>query len=146
MADPQQLARETGNLDEHQWRVFLEELGEVRRRRNQLAAEGPPRNGSRDELAAWVAREHLAMDPGITDVWYLPANAPPDEIRLIEVNQFLSGLNDQAVSPVDFGMDIAGAEFRLLVADLTPEQGKHLLEGKLTLPGNWTLRNAKHFS
>ena len=86
MSDPHQLAQQAGSLDERQWQVFLDDLAQVRSQHSQSQSGSLPKSPSRDQVAEWLAKQHFAADPGITDVWYLPDNSPEQEIRLIEVN------------------------------------------------------------
>ena len=64
------------------------------------------REFDRDSLAVWYAREHLGTDPGIVSVYYLPQNADEREIRFVEVNKLLGDRNDDALEPIDFGVDM----------------------------------------
>ncbi|MDB2687557.1 hypothetical protein N9Y42_10135 [Mariniblastus sp.] len=79
---------------------------------------------NREYLAHWYAKEHLKTDPGITKVIYVPNNAGPREIRLLEVNQLVKDdrSNHQLV-PIDFGVDMGqDTEHKLFVVDITPDQ------------------------
>ena len=144
MSDPRQLAQQAGSLDERQWQVFLENLSQVRSQHNQAQGVNLPKSPSRDQVAEWLAKQHFAADPGITDVWYLP-DSPEQEIRLIEVNALLTGLSDEDIIPVDFGFDVEGLNYTLLVVDVTPDQWQRLQAGALPLPEHWTLRDLRHF-
>ncbi len=145
MPDPIQLAREAASLDEQQLQSFACELARVRSGRHQGAASGPPHHPSKDQVASWLAREHFSADPAITDIWYLPGNAPDREIRFLENNALLAGLNEQEVIPIDFGFEVEGLNYQLLVADVAPTQWERLQNGALPLPPNWTLEDYRHF-
>jgi hypothetical protein len=97
----------------------------------------------RDSMARWYAREHLKTDPGIVAVYYLPTNAGDREIRFVEVNKLISDRNDNAVAPIDFGVDM-GMEtaHKLCVLDVTPEQWDRIRAYELSLPANWSLKDA----
>jgi adenylosuccinate lyase len=99
------------------------------------------------EAAERIAQQHLAADPGIMDVWYLPTNAPGDEIRLVEVNSLLAELADNAIGPVDFELQVHGSIYRLLVVDVTPAQWERQQTGTSAslLPEGWNLKDAQHF-
>ena len=95
---------------------------------------------TRDEFVRWIALKHLAIDPEIREIHYLPANAPPREVRLLEVNARLAVPSPLGpVEPVDFMPDIHGLEFTLLVADVTPEEWEAIGRGELPLPDGWVL-------
>jgi hypothetical protein len=97
----------------------------------------------RDAMATWYARQHLETDPGLRRVYYLPKDARAREIRLVEVNELLADMNDDALEAIDFGVD-TGAEFehKLVVLDVTPAQWDSISHGKLSLPRGWSLENA----
>jgi hypothetical protein len=46
----------------------------------------------RDQQAKWYARRHLETDSGVVEIHYLPAGAPPREIRFLEVNRLITEL------------------------------------------------------
>ena len=98
----------------------------------------------RDAMARWYATQHLRTDPGIAAVWYLPKYAEDREIRFVEVNQLLGDRNDNGFEPIDFGVDTGmDSAHRLFVLDVTPEQWERIQKRKLSLPGNWSLDDAK---
>ena len=97
----------------------------------------------RDAMAKWYAREHLKTDPGIRLVGYLPKNAPEREIRFIEVNDLIGELRDDALEPIDFGVDTGMEnEHKLFVLDVTPGQWERIKDGSLPLPSDWSLEDA----
>jgi hypothetical protein len=94
-------------------------------------------------MASWYAKEHLKTDPAIVAVYYLPENAGEREIRLIEVNELMGDRNDDAIEPIDFGVDLGTeAAHKLLVVDVTPDQWNRIKAKTIRLPGNWSLENA----
>jgi len=94
----------------------------------------------RDSMAHWYASEHLKTDPGITAVYYLPANAGEREIRFIEINKLIGDRNDDALEPIDFGVDMGTDNaHKLFVLDVTPAQWDRIKAQKLGLPNDWSL-------
>jgi len=145
MSDAHQLALQASQLDPKEYELFIDTLAENRRARLQSSLPEYPEDKSRDKVALWLAYQHLGTDPGITDVWYLPENASEKEIRLVEVNRLLREIDPDFLNPIDFGFDIEGLDFQLLVLDVTPQQLEELKNGMLNI-GNWSFRNAQHFS
>jgi hypothetical protein len=98
---------------------------------------------NRDAMAKWYAKQHRKTDPGICEIYYLPRGASDREIRFVEVNQLIAELNDDALEPIDFGVDTGSeAEHKLFVLDVTPSQWDAINRGKLALPAGWTLEGA----
>lgn len=125
------------------WYDYLDKLDEdSRRRRKRLNEPMPPVGKSRDEVAAWVARTHLIADSGVREVWYLPREAPPEEIRLLELSDRLAG-NESKAEAIDFGLDVEGVKFRLFVADITSEQLEQIKKDPSRLPSGWSLDESK---
>lgn len=124
-------------IGEVKWYDYLDEVDDDTRDLLSKSID-PPTNGNRDEVAAWVAKKHFIADSSIREVWYLPRNAPPDEIRLLELNGRLTGI-EPSVQAIDFGLDIEGARFRLLVADITNEQLELIRQDPSRLPSGWLL-------
>ena len=94
----------------------------------------------RDDFAEWYARRHLQTDAGVAEIHYLPTNAPPREIRLLEINKLIS--ETTPLQPIDFGVDIGAAEgHTLYVLDVTPAQWEAIRNNQLSLPEGWTLDN-----
>lgn len=146
MQTPADLARLAEQLGDSEWYQFLDELDSVSRRRRRRQVEPETPNGQdRDALAAWLARKHLLADSGIREVWYLPYNAPPDEIRFLEVNDRLAGpvAAVPQVEQIDFALDIQGNQCRLFVADIASEQLDQIRTDDLRLPNGWTLEGAR---
>ena len=143
MPKPTELAREIENFSETEWIEFLNELDGVSRRRQERApAEREPTGASRDEVAAWIAKQHFAADRTVKEIWYLPTGSPPDEIRLVELNGFLAG-EGWGVQPVDFAIGVKNVEFKLMIADTTTEELERAKNDPSILPPGWSLSDAK---
>lgn len=82
---------------------------------------------------------------GITIRQHLPTDAPPNEIRLVEVNDAITGT--ASPEPIDFGVN-AGTDnaHKLIVFDVTPAQWNAIRAGTLDLPPDWTLKGSQQFS
>jgi len=135
--------RHPEDLPEEEWYASLDQIDEASRQRRQRA-QPPlvPRDASRDDVAAWLAKQHRFADSAIREVWYLPRGAPPDEIRLLELSDRLAG-SEARIEPIDFGLDVAGAPFHLFVADVTSEQLDQIKRDPSRLPPSWSLEGAK---
>jgi hypothetical protein len=97
----------------------------------------------RDSFARWYARRHFDTDTGVVQIYHLPTNAPPREIRLLEVNQLISEMTPP--EPIDFGVDIDGAEaHRLYVLDVTPAQWEAIQRRQMPLPTGWSLEGSQN--
>lgn len=82
------------------------------------------------------------MDPAIRAIHYLPVGAPPNEIRLVEINEAITGTAEP--EPIDFGVDSGTPnEHKLIVFDVTPEQWKEVQRGTQLLPEGWTLQGSQ---
>lgn len=80
------------------------------------------------------------MEPYIREVVYLPAGAPGNEIRLLEVNTSASTPADAPPEVLDFGRDRdMPGEHSLLVADISPGQWERIRSGTLAMPPGWQL-------
>jgi hypothetical protein len=102
---------------------------------------------NRDEMARWYATRHLKTDPGIRDVYYLPADAPEREIRIVEINDLIADRDKDPLEPIDFGVDVGGTTAHILmVLDVTPAQWEKISKKELHLPKGWSLNGAIHFS
>ena len=107
----------------------------------------PATKFNRDLMARWYATEHLKTDPGIVTVEYLPRNADEREIRLIEVNKLIGDRNDDALEPIDFGIETGTDNaHKLFVLDVTPEQWKRIEAGELHIPAGWSTDGAIPYS
>ncbi|MFI5459190.1 MAG: hypothetical protein ACHRXM_27490 [Isosphaerales bacterium] len=139
MHTPAELARQVEQLDEEDWFDFLDRLDDVSRRRRLREPESDgPAGTTRDEVAAWLAKQHFIADSSIREVWYLPRGAPPDEIRLLELNDRLAG-PEGPVQAIDFGLNIEGVPFHMLVADVTTEELDQVKQDPSRLPSGWSL-------
>jgi hypothetical protein len=97
----------------------------------------------RNAMARWYAEQHIKTDPGIRSVYYLPTSAPEREIRFIEVNELIGDREDDALEPIDFGVDTGTeTEHKLLVLDVTPSQWDRIKGALLPLPQGWSLQDA----
>ena len=145
METPTELARLAEQLSDAEWYQFLDELDSVSRRRRRRVEPEQPGGEDRDALAAWLAKKHLLADSGLREVWYLPRNAPADELRFLEVNDRLTGptMERTQVQPIDFALDVQGFRSRLFVADIASEHLEEIRSGQLQLPNQWTLEGAQ---
>ena len=101
---------------------------------------------NRDSSARWYAKQHLKTDPAIRSIHYLPTDAPEREIRLIEVNELIADRNDDALEPIDFGVDTGmESEHKVVILDVTPSQWTRIRQPSLPLPKGWSLTGAMHF-
>jgi hypothetical protein len=143
MADTQKLARELANLDDGDWFTVLTDAQAQRRDKHEQESSGqePQPGVSNEQFAKWIAQRHLASDPDIREVIYLPSNAPEKEIRLLETNVLLNVSEEEKVGAVDFSPDINQLNFRVLVADITPRQWENIKSKKLALPEGWDLKD-----
>jgi hypothetical protein len=148
MAKRAKLIQELVDLSPRDWSAVIQAA--TRKRNAKLQREDPderPRPGaSRDEFAHWVARQHLFVDPGLSRIIYLPTNAPPEEIRLLEVNEWLPATNEQRVDLLDMSLDLPGLDFVVLASDITPDQWKAITSKRLRLPDGWDLRDAQEIN
>ncbi len=56
----------------------------------------------RDAMATWYATQHLDTDPGLRESILSPKGTlPRGEIRLVEVNELLADMNDDALEAID---------------------------------------------
>jgi hypothetical protein len=99
----------------------------------------------RDSMARDYAKRHVKGDPAILEIHYLPTDAPPDEIRLVEINEAITSTADP--EPIDFGVDSGTSNgHKLIVFDVTPDQWLKIREGALSLPKGWTLEGSLKIS
>lgn len=100
--------------------------------------------------ASWAesyARRFLRTDPGSIAVHYLPENAPDREIRFVVVNEPIAERNDDALEPIDFGIDIGGeVPHSLIVLDVVPSQWERIERRELALPLGWSLHGEIPYS
>ncbi len=101
----------------------------------------------RDSMAHWYAARHLKTDPAIRAIYYLPTGAPEREIRFMEVNDQIADRQGVPLEPIDFGVDISGADrHTLMVLDVTPRQWEKISRGELELPSGWSIDGAVDLS
>lgn len=130
------------SMTQDEWFDFLEEadLASSLRRKNGQADQ--PEKGGRDQVAEWVAKRHMEADGAIHQVWFLRSGSPADEIRLLEVSERFTGAA-ATVEPVDFGLDVDGAKYKLVVADISAEQLERMkADPAESLPKGWRLDDA----
>ena len=93
----------------------------------------------RSRMAKLYAKLHREIDTGVIGIYHLPTDAPPREVRLLEINSLIPDTTN-ALEAIDFGVDIDSANAHtLLVLDVTPSQWDAVRAGKLALPKGWTL-------
>lgn len=110
----------------------------------QEEKEHPPEAGmTRDEFARWIGRRHFAIDKGISRIVYLPQGAPPEEVRLLEVNELAHIPENAPIEAIDFMPDIEGLHYRLFVADVSPRQFADIEAHRIGLPAGWTLEGSE---
>jgi hypothetical protein len=63
----------------------------------------------RDAMARWYAKQHLKTDPSVREIYYLQRDVPDREIRFVEISDLIAEINDEALEPLDFGVN-RGAE------------------------------------
>ena len=91
----------------------------------------------RERLARWYAGRHMAIDDAVERILYLPTNAPPREIRFLEINRMIA--ETTPLEPIDFGADAGAPDAHtLLVLDVTPTQWEAISRGEISLPDGWT--------
>src|SRR5438270_333983 len=122
MADLSELCKQ---LEELPARQYSEVIQKVDAQRREAAAreerEHPPHSGmSKDDFARWIARYHFSFDKGISRILYLPTDSPPGEVRLLEINELIGIPENAPIAAVDFMPDIAGINYSIFVADITP--------------------------
>jgi hypothetical protein len=125
-------------LGEVGWYDFVDDVDESSQELSRRDDSDAPQSQDRDAIAAWVARKHFVADGGIREIWYLPHGAPPDEIRLLELSDRVHG-GASEVEPIDFGLDVDGGSFRLVVADVTSDQLEQVKKNPSRLPAGWSL-------
>ena len=138
--DPEEYAKA---MTPDEWFDFLEETDAATKIRKKMSEPDWPKQGSdRDQIAKWVAQCHMGADGAIHQVWFLPSGIAADEIRLLEVSERFTG-EAAKIEPIDFGLDIDGAKYKLLVADVS---GEHLNKIKADptklLPKDWKIDGA----
>ena len=91
-------------------------------------------------FAIWLAKQHLGIDPHIQEVIYLPAGAPAQEVRLLDINTKLYlEPGDDAIVPIDMTPAASGLPYKVTLADITPEQWTRIQQNPGLLPHGWSL-------
>jgi hypothetical protein len=90
-------------------------------------------------FAEWLARQHLRFDSRLTQAIYLPAGAPDDEVRLLEVNTGLYPEPGELIKPIETTPAVRDLPFRVRVADVTPEEWQRIQKNPDLLPAGWNL-------
>jgi hypothetical protein len=127
-------------MTQDEWFDFLEDADSAAKIRKRMSEPKQPKQGSkREEIAEWVAQRHMRADGGIHQVWFLRAGSPADEIRLLEVSERFTG-EAAKIEPIDFGLDIDGAKYKLLVADVSMKQLEKIkADPAKSLPKAWKI-------
>jgi hypothetical protein len=114
------------------------------RKRNDSEAAAhlrPDRQATPEQFAEWLAQRHLSTDAAIERVVYLPAGAPKNEIRLLEVNRLLNPPDNDSIEPLDFTPEM-DVPYRVFVADITSDQWDRVQrEPGAVLPPGWRLED-----
>jgi hypothetical protein len=79
----------------------------------------------------------------------LTEGAPDREIRFVEINDLLAERANDALEPVDFGVDTGSpTEHKLYVLDVTPAQWDLIRQSHSALPWpqGWSLNNAQSYN
>lgn len=142
-----QLVQELSCLENHDWFDVLDQVRLIRtaKERDSGCEKDPEPGISREAFAQWLAHRHLASDPGIREVVFLPDHCPPDVIRLVEVNALLAAPSEIRAEPVDFTPHIEGIDFQVLVADVTPDEWHAINKGAPVLPEEWSIEGCRVF-
>jgi hypothetical protein len=130
-------------MTQDEWFDFLEEADSATKIRKKMSEPNEPKQGgNRDQIAEWVAKRHMAADGGIHQVWFLHAGSPIDEIRLLEVSEQFTGESTR-IESIDFGLDVNGAKYKVLVADVLMEHLKKIKDDPAkSLPKDWKIDSA----
>lgn len=128
-------------MTQDEWFDYLEEADSAAKIRKKMSEPATPKpSSSRDEIAEWVAQRHMGADGGIQEIWFL--QSPPGEIRLLEVSERYTG-NGAKIEPIDFGLDLDGGKYTLVVADVSSAQIEKVKANPATsLPKDWTIDGA----
>ncbi len=93
----------------------------------------------RAAFAEWLARQHLRFDSRLTEIVYLPAGEPQDQVRLLEVNTGLYPEPGSPIVPIEMTPAVTDLPFRVSVADITPDEWKQIQTNPSLLPAGWSL-------
>lgn len=97
------------------------------------------RTKERAAFAEWLARQHLRFDSRLTQVVYLPSGSPEGEVRLLEVNTGLYPEPGSPIVPIETTPAVTDLPFRVLVADVTPDEWSQIQANPGLLPHSWSL-------
>ena len=127
------------SLPRRQYSDLIREIDEERRRiiENQELHGKPPGEINREVLANWMGRLHYDIDRGITAVYDLSEETSPDEIRLLEVNDRMPIPELLPIVAIEYPHELEGVDYRVMVADITPNQLNSIASGKTSLPEGW---------
>jgi hypothetical protein len=144
MTNVSDLAQQLIELPPKQYSELIKTVDTERRQAVERdEKEHPAHSGmSRDEFAHWIAHRHFAIDKGVSHILYLATGAPPKEVRLLEVNVLANIPENAPVEAVDFMPDVAGIDYSLFVADVSPRQFEGIQKGLIALPQGWKLEGA----
>jgi hypothetical protein len=138
MASIDELVTELDKLSSDQLEEVLSRLTSTHAK--SATGEAPDKKKA---FAIWLARQHLGIDSHIQEVIYLPAGAPENEIRLVEINSKLYlDPADDAIVPVEMTPAVSGLPYKVRVADITPEQWDKVKQHANMLPLGWSLADS----
>ena len=131
-------------------RTFEEVIASAYQQRHgpeeDVSQDRPDSQATPLQFAEWLAKRHLSSDMAIERVVYLPKGAPPDEIRLLEVNRLLHPPDPDNIEPLDFTPDTEPA-FKVFVADVTTDQWERIKQAPdAILPAEWKLEGNRIFT
>ena len=131
------------NIPQDDFLQNIERFDSAAALRNQRDPNPEPLPGSPpDHVAAWIAKQHMGADGGISEVCYLPHDSPPNEIRLLEVSELFTKDHSE-IEPFDYALKVAGQAFKLYVADVSRAQLSDIRRDPSKLPEGWSTVGAK---
>ena len=68
----------------------------------------------------------------------MPAGAPDDEIRLLEINDRFAGPGGE-IEPFESLLDVTTSPYRVFIVDITSEQLDQIKKNPALLPAGWSL-------
>ena len=147
MSDVEDLVPALAMLPRRDYVALIKKVDEERRKQEAGRVIDEPTPGmTKRDFAVWMAHQHYAIDHGITMIVYLPTGAGQLEVRLLEVNELANLPDDGPIEAFDFMPDIAGLNYSLGVADVTPAQYDAISENRLALPQGWNLAGAEEIA
>jgi hypothetical protein len=99
----------------------------------------------RAAFAEWLARLHLRFDSRLTQIVHLPAGAPDDQVRLLEVNTGLYPEPGSPIVPIETTPAVSDLPFRVSVVDVTPEEWNQIQTNPGLLPAGWGLEGRQTY-